>query len=195
MPRSLTTSVKDQMHQDQKEAKFVYNRIPLVKAEAMQLANQADIFNMDLEQFIAWFDDNASRLFRSVAYSRIKNHTHYQFAHYVETRKKLIHECGKTHSSLSVVRRNSKLRTSFTVHTGPMLKFGSTMLFGHALTIQELPEANNISLKYCVQFSSKFTKIANRFCEDIKPEIVMRALRDVRSTAIYHIADSDIITY
>lgn len=195
MSRLEHLDIKAQLRQYHKETKFVYDRIQQIKEDDMRMANEADIFNMDLEAFLEWFDSNASRLFQSVAYSRIKNKHDYGFKQYVETRRRIRRERDETQTSLSIVRRNSKLRSSFTVHSGPMLNFGSTMLFEHALTIQALPHANNEALRYCVQFSNRFTTIAERFCEDIKPEVVMRALQDVKSTAIYHSTSTDILTY
>lgn len=183
------------LRQINKECKFVTERIEKVKADNMRLAIEADIFNMELEEILEWFDLNASRLFQSVAYSRIKNSHNYRFGQYVNTRKQLIRERGEMQTSISIVSRNSKLRSSFAVYAGPMLRFGGSTMFDGALTILPVVSHANAYKWHCVQFSNRFTKIVNRFCADIKPEAVMRALRGVKSTAVYRTSSNDIITY
>lgn len=178
-----------------RENKYVMAKIADLKAADMQLANQDDIFNMGLSEFLEWFDRNAIRLFRSVAYSRIKNRHNYEFADYVRDRKLLRKAVRESKSKVSLVRRNSKLRTSFKVHEGPLLVLGSTSIFECAFTVQSFPHTADDDLKYCIQFSGRFKKIVDQFCDDIKSEAVYRALQNVSSTAIYHKKSDEIISY
>ena len=180
------------LKQHQKESRYVTTRIASIKADDMRLAENNGIYDMTIEQFLKWFDTNSPRLFQSVAYSRIKNKSMYSFQHYIAKRRK-IRNC-EHRTSVSIVRANSRLRTSFTVHNGPARHFGSTMLFAGALTIQEMPFAEG-DLQYCIQFSGKFHTIVDQFLEELKPEAVMRALQDVKSTAIYHMKSKTVYTY
>tara|TARA_B100000929_G_C15505527_1_gene418696 strand:+ start:916 stop:1503 length:588 start_codon:yes stop_codon:yes gene_type:complete len=183
------------LQQENAEKKFVMARIKRIKAEDEEIAERDNIYNMTLPEFLEWFDANAVRLYKSAAYSRIKNKTGFSFKNYVEGRKRIREAVKNSKSAVSLVRRNSKLRTSFTVLEGPLLLFNSTMLFDHAFTIQSMPHALDNDLKYCIQFSGRFKCIADEFCEDIKSEVVYRALQNVRSTAIYHKRSDHVITY
>lgn len=180
------------LKQHQKECNYVTARIAAIKANDMQMAEADDIYSMNIEQFLKWFDTNSPRLFQSVAYSRIKNKSMYSFRHYIARRRK-IRNC-KHRTSVSLVRANSRLRASFSVHNGPARHFGSTMLFAGALTIQELPFAQG-DLQYCIQFSVKFHAIVDQFLTEHKPDAVMRALQDAKSTAIYHIQSKTVYSY
>lgn len=178
-----------------RENKYVMAKIADLKAADMHLADQDDVFNMGLSEFLEWFDRNAIRLFKSVAYSRIKNRHDYEFADYVRDRKLLRKAVRESKSKVSLVRRNSKLRTSFKVHEGPLLVLGSTSILEGAFAVQSFPHTVDDDLKYCIQFSGRFKKVADQFCEDIKPEAVYRALQNVKSTAIYHKKSDEIISY
>lgn len=183
------------LRQRAREVKYVTSKIKDLKANDSALAKRDNIFDMSIEEFLKWFDANAITLFKSVAYSRIKNNSNYQFEDYIRDRKQLRKALPESKSKVKLVRRNSRLRTSFTVVEGPLLVFGSTMMFDHAFTVQSMPHAVDKDLKYCVQFSSRFKNIADQFCEDIKSEVVYRTLQNVRSTAIYHKRSDKILTY
>jgi hypothetical protein len=187
--------VKKRMQQDAKESRFVQEKLPDIKAHDNFIAERDDIYNMTLSEFLEWFDTNALHLFKSASYSRIKNHSLYTFRAYVAERKALKLQLATNKTKVALVRRNSKLRTSFTVIDGPLTMFNSTTLLNNSLTIQNMPHALDKDLRFCVQFSGKFTKIADEFCEDIKSEAVYRTLQNVRSTAIYHKKVDTVLTY
>ena len=178
-----------------KQSKYVSQRVKDIRARDIELAEQDGIYDMTLSEFLEWFDRNAFRLFKSVGYSRIKNRHDYSFMDYATTRRQIRKIAKHEKSAVRLVRCNSKLRTSFTIDSGALKLFGSTMLFDQAVTIQKVSNTSDPDMKHCIQFSGKFKKIVEEFAEDVKSEAVYRALQDVRSTAIYDRKSENVISY